>query len=240
LLLLSEVINAKIHCSIFTNCSLRWYSILLSSSDLGLTLVVCNYFSHVRRQHSWGAVGIFFSQICLAFYILHFHVLHFHFLHFQVLLVSPSFSRPVSWSAFSRPAFSRPVIRHCTSSSRPACLRLAAWSLFLRSAFHVLHFQSTKPSLSGVCFSWKRVLPFGGFVDTAPHFRSEIPWKPQFWGVNMRLQAKRAKYWQFHVIETTASISTKFCTTIETTKWVVPIGAQQIQAGGRPPFWKKR
>ena len=36
-----------------------------------------------------------------------------------------------------------------------------------------------------------------------------------------------------------ASISTKFCTTIETIKnssWVVPIGAQQIQDGGRPPF----
>ena len=47
----------------------------------------------------------------------------------------------------------------------------------------------------------------------------------------------------FYVIETNASISTKFCTTIETNKnssWVVPIGAQQIQDGGRPPFWKNR
>ena len=65
---------------------------------------------------------------------------------------------------------------------------------------------------------------------------------PNFWGLNRRFQAKRAKYWKFHVVETTASISTKFCTTIETTKkssWVVPIGAQQIQDGGRTPFWKK-
>ena len=68
------------------------------------------------------------------------------------------------------------------------------------------------------------------------------PKKPILGGVNRRFQAKRAKYLKFHVIETTASISTKFCTTIETIKnssWVVPIGAQQIQDGGRPPFWKK-
>jgi len=60
--------------------------------------------------------------------------------------------------------------------------------------------------------------------------------------VNRRFQAKRAKYWKFHVIETIASISTKFCTTLETIKRssrVVRIGAQQIQDGGRPPFWKK-
>ena len=53
---------------------------------------------------------------------------------------------------------------------------------------------------------------------------------------------KKEKYWKFHVIETNGSISTKFCTTIETinnSSQVVPIGAQQIQDGGRPPFWKK-
>ena len=34
-----------------------------------------------------------------------------------------------------------------------------------------------------------------------------------------------------------------FCTTTDTIKrssWVVPIGAQQIQDGRRPPFWKNR
>ena len=65
----------------------------------------------------------------------------------------------------------------------------------------------------------RKDVPFGSFVDIAPHFRGEIPRKPQ---------AKRAKYWKFHVIETNASISTKFCTTIETIKkssWVVPIAA---------------
>jgi len=84
---------------------------------------------------------------------------------------------------------------------------------------------------------------FWGFVDIAPHFEVEIPRNPKFWSVNRRFRAKRAKYWKFHVIETTAPISTKFCTTIETIKWssrVVPISAQQIQYGGRPPFWKNR
>jgi len=47
----------------------------------------------------------------------------------------------------------------------------------------------------------------------------KYPRKPNFWGVNRRFQAKRAKYWKFHVIETTASILTKFSTTIETVKW---------------------
>jgi len=45
----------------------------------------------------------------------------------------------------------------------------------------------------------------------------------------------------FHVIKTTALILTKFGVTIETTKWsswVVPVGAQQVQDGGRPPFKK--
>ena len=68
------------------------------------------------------------------------------------------------------------------------------------------------------------------------------PENHNFWGVNRRFQAKRAKYWKFHVIETTASISTKFCTTIETLKWstwVVPVDAQEIQDGGQPPCWKK-
>jgi len=49
----------------------------------------------------------------------------------------------------------------------------------------------------------------------------------------------QAKYCKFHIIETTASILTKFGIMIETTKWsswVIPVSAQQIQDGGRPPF----
>jgi len=82
-----------------------------------------------------------------------------------------------------------------------------------------------------------RVCLLGVSLILLPHFGAEILSKPQFWGVNRRFQAKRAKYWKFHAIETTASILTKFGTTIDTTKWsswVVPVGAKQIQDGGRP------
>ena len=60
--------------------------------------------------------------------------------------------------------------------------------------------------------------------------------------MNSRFQPKLAKYWKCHVIETTASISTKFCATRDTIKkssWVVPIGAQQLEDGGRPSYWKR-
>jgi len=83
---------------------------------------------------------------------------------------------------------------------------------------------------------------FGGFRWYCSSFwRWNTP-NPSFWGVNSRFQAKRAKYWKFHVIEITSSILNKFGITIETVKWsswIVPIGTQQIQDGGRPPFWKK-
>jgi len=39
----------------------------------------------------------------------------------------------------------------------------------------------------------RKDVPFGGFVDIAPHFRSEITPKKQFWGVNRRFQGKRGK-----------------------------------------------
>jgi len=37
---------------------------------------------------------------------------------------------------------------------------------------------------------------FGGFVDITPHFwgKMKYPENPNFWGVNRRFQAKRAKY----------------------------------------------
>jgi len=37
-------------------------------------------------------------------------------------------------------------------------------------------------------------VPFGGFVEIAPHFWGEIPQNPNFGDVNRRFQAKRAKY----------------------------------------------
>jgi len=113
-------------------------------------------------------------------------------------------------------------------------------------------------------FSWThlQVRPVGGFsrlmaqttrtrvrmcflgvsLTLLPILGVKSPENPNFGGVNRCFQAKRAKYWKFHVIETTASISTKFCKTIETIKrssWVDPIGAQQIQDGGGRHLEKK-
>ena len=87
-----------------------------------------------------------------------------------------------------------------------------------------------------------RMCLLGASLTLPPILGVKSPENPNFWGVNKRFQAKRTKYWTFHVIEITESISTKFCTTIESIKrssWVVPIGAQRIQYGGRPPFLKK-
>ena len=40
----------------------------------------------------------------------------------------------------------------------------------------------------------RKDVPFGGFVDIAPHFGVKSPENPNFGGVNRRFQAKRAKY----------------------------------------------
>ena len=84
---------------------------------------------------------------------------------------------------------------------------------------------------------------WGGFRWYCTQFWGvKYPQNPNFRGLNRRFQAKRAKYWKVHVIEPTASILTKFGTTIQTTKWtscVVPICAQQIQDGGRQLFLKR-
>ena len=40
----------------------------------------------------------------------------------------------------------------------------------------------------------RKDVPFGGFVDIAPHLGVKYPKNPNFGGVNRRFQAKRAKY----------------------------------------------
>jgi len=40
----------------------------------------------------------------------------------------------------------------------------------------------------------RKDVPFGGFLDIAPHFGVKSPENPNFGGVNRRFQAKRAKY----------------------------------------------
>ena len=67
--------------------------------------------------------------------------------------------------------------------------------------------------------------------------------KKQFLDMNRRFQAKLAKSKNVHIIKTTASIPTKLCTVIKTTKCpsrMVPTHASQIQDSGRPLSWKNR
>jgi len=63
----------------------------------------------------------------------------------------------------------------------------------------------------------RKDVPFLAFVDIALHFEDQIAQKPQFLGVNRHYQAKRVKYWNVHIIKTTALIITKFCRVIVTT-----------------------
>jgi len=82
-----------------------------------------------------------------------------------------------------------------------------------------------------------------GFVGNAPQLGVKSQKTPNFLGLNRRFQAKLAKSKNMHIIKTTAPIPTRFCTVIKTTKCpscVVQTHAQQIQDGGRPPYWKNR
>ena len=56
----------------------------------------------------------------------------------------------------------------------------------------------------------RKDVPFGVSLTFLPVVGVKSPENPNFWCVNRRFQAKLAKYWKFHVIETPASISTKF------------------------------
>jgi len=86
-----------------------------------------------------------------------------------------------------------------------------------------------------------RVCLFWLWLILKPIYGIKLPKKPNFRSVNRHSPAKHVKYWNVHIIKTTASIITKFCRVIETHKYslrVVKICPKQIQDGGRPPFWK--
>ena len=55
------------------------------------------------------------------------------------------------------------------------------------------------------------LMPSGGLIGEGSPLRGQISQHPNFVSVNRHFQAKRAKYENFHIIETTASIPTKFC-----------------------------
>jgi len=72
-----------------------------------------------------------------------------------------------------------------------------------------------------------------------PHLGVNAQQKKPKAGTNRNFQAKLAKYKKLHIIETTTSILTKFCTMTKTTKyssWMVQTRVQRIQDGGRQPF----
>ena len=57
--------------------------------------------------------------------------------------------------------------------------------------------------------------------------------------MNRHFPAKRAKYWNVHIIKTTASIITKFCRVIETPKYSLLVVQICPQTNPRwPPSWK--
>jgi len=77
----------------------------------------------------------------------------------------------------------------------------------------------------------RKGVPFWLWLILWPILGIKLPNNPNFWGVNRDFLAKRAKYWNVHIIKTTASIITKLCREIETPKyslWVVQICPKQI------------
>ena len=71
----------------------------------------------------------------------------------------------------------------------------------------------------------------GVLLISLPILGVKFPQTSIFWGMNRRFEAKWAKFQKFHIIETTASISTKFCTMIETT--VVIVGSPNTHPTNR-------
>jgi len=74
---------------------------------------------------------------------------------------------------------------------------------FIYTFFHELTYSQTRRWIFTLAGSndadARKGVPFGGFVDTAPHFEGEISPQPltQFWGVNRRFQVKRANIESF-------------------------------------------
>jgi len=56
----------------------------------------------------------------------------------------------------------------------------------------------------------RKDVPCGVSLTLLPILGVKYPENPNFWGANRRFQAKRAKYWKFHVIETTDQFQPNF------------------------------
>jgi len=82
----------------------------------------------------------------------------------------------------------------------------------------------------------RKDVPFRGFFHIALHLGGQNPKKPNFEAWISVFKPNSRNRNNVHFIKTTASIPTRFCTVIKTTKcssWVVPTHALQIQYGGK-------
>ena len=84
---------------------------------------------------------------------------------------------------------------------------------------------------------------FLGFCWQWSPFRGKIPQNLNFgaWIGIFKPNSQNQK--NMHIIKTTASIPTKFCAVIKTTKcpsWAVRTHTSQIQDGGQPPSWNNQ
>ena len=112
---------------------------------------------------------------------------------------------------------------------------------FLSNALQVKPLTTFSHLMAQMTRTHARMCLFGTHCYCSPHRGSNCPKTPILGGVNRHFPAKCVKYWNVHIIKTTASIITKFCRVIETHKyslWMVQICPKRIQDGGRPPSWK--
>ena len=100
----------------------------------------------------------------------------------------------------------------CLCHSVSVCLSVCShshgrisWSIFAKSDTEVT-IPKSKNDFVGV-----------NIAPPLPYF-APPPKKNNFWGVSRRFQALFTKKYNLHIIESTASILTKFCTVIKTTK----------------------
>jgi len=100
------------------------------------------------------------------------------------------------------------------------------YALFWRTHLQVRPVDGFSRMMAQTTRTCARMCLFGIF-SYCSHLGGQKPQTPQFWGMNSRFQAKLAKSKKnMHIIKTTASIPTTFCTvTTKGPSWVVPTHA---------------
>ena len=151
----------------------------------------------------------------------------------------PTAPKPLNWFSWNsnlrtiswRPPTSQNFIsiRRRGWSRRIAGLPL--WGFFLCLSFFLV--TSSRAQVTPVDWFWRSIrhmtsfyprMCLLGFRWYCCPFRESYRPKYQFWGVNGFFQAKLMKSKNMHIINTTASIPSKFYTVIKTTKcpsWVI-------------------